>query len=583
MGDLVGNTANETFERLSEYTVWRGLEESAQRVPDKVAVVDGDRRFTYAKIRAESEKLAGALASLGFGKGSIAAVYLPNSVEQVIVFYALQKLGTAIAWVNPNYRESELSFILENSGAQSLFLFEEWGGFDCLSAALGLDGLPGLKHVVVARPRAGFASTDPRVVTLSDVAERGAALESAGDGEAPDGAAPDGDTSSDAVSPDDLSMLIFTSGTTALPKGAMIRHSQVVRAGFAYSLGVDATEDDIFIGFLPMSHSYGCGALLVQPFLLGATLVLLDRFSPEAAMALIEQEKVTLQYAAPAHYILELSHPSREDYDLSSLRAGMTAGQLAPAGLITRVEQEIGMYISSFLGSSEVGPGLSIILPYGTALDVRERAIGYPIPGTEAKIVNPATGEEMPHGEPGELVLSGWHVTQGYWRNPEETQNQIRDGWLHTGDLASRDGDGCFSILGRLKDCVNRGGFKVIPSEIESLLMEYPGIAEVCVVGTPNPVLGESVCACVVAAEGTGDVTLQKIREHLQGRLASFKLPDELLLLPELPRMPGGVKVNRYSAGGVVELASTSTEKQTLTRAAKDAETTAQGGGFSGR
>lgn len=551
------STASETFDRLSDYTVWQVLEESARRLPDKVAVVDGDRRLTYAEVLTESARLAGALAARGLGKGDVAAVYVPNSAEQVTVFYALQKLGVAIAWVNPNYRETELRFILENSGARSLFLFREWAGFDCLSAAVGLGGLPDLEHIVVARPGDGFASADARVVTLPAV------LAGAGD---EGGADSQTGTAAGDVSPDDLSMLIYTSGTTAQPKGAMIRHSQVVRAGFAYSLGVDTTEDDILIAFLPMSHSYGCGALLLQPFILGATLVLLDRFSPEAAFALIEREKVTVQYAAPAHYILMLSHPSRGDYDLSSLRAGMTAGQLAPAGLITRVEQEMGIYISSFLGSSEVGPGLSIILPYGTPLDVRERAIGYAIPGTEARIVSPTTGEVMPDGEPGELVLSGWHVTQGYWKNPEETAKQIQDGWLHTGDLASRDGEGCFSILGRLKDCVNRGGFKVIPSEVEALLLDHPGVAEVCVVGTPNPVLGESVCACIVAEEGTDDLTLQGIREHLQGRLAQFKLPDELLVMPEFPRMPGGVKVNRYSAGGVVELASSSTEKQTLTR-----------------
>lgn len=562
----MGNTASETFVRLSGYTVWRVLEESAQRLPDKVAVVDGDRRLTYAQILEEGEKLAGALASIGLGKGSIAAVYLPNSAELVTVFYALQKLGTAIAWVNPNYRETELRFILENSEARSLFLFHQWAGFDCLSAALSLDGLPNLEHIVVARPGESFASVDARVVTLEELTGAGAASLRNGTADAQEV-----DTPAYDVSPDDLSMLIYTSGTTAQPKGAMIRNSQVVRAGFAYSLGVDATEDDVFIAFLPMSHSYGCGALLVQPFILGATVVLLDRFSPEAAFALIQREKVTLQYAAPAHYILELNHPGRGDYDLTSLRAGMTAGQLAPAGLITRVEQEMGTYISSFLGSSEVGPGLSIIHPYGAPLEARERAIGYPIAGTEARIVSPATGEEMPTGEPGELLLRGWHVTQGYWRNPEETTEQIRDGWLHTGDLAGRDENGCFSILGRLKDCINRGGFKIIPSEIESLLLEHPGIAEVCVVGTSNPVLGESVCACVVTTPETATVSLRELREHLQGRLASFKLPDELLLLPEFPRMPGGVKVNRFGTGGVVELAAGSTEKQTLTRSTGNA------------
>jgi len=563
----VGKAAADTFERLNGHTVWRVLEESARRLPEKVAVVDGDRRLTYSQVLAESERLAEALASRGLAKGDIAAVYLPNSAELVTVFYALQKLGVAIAWVNPNYRETELRFILENSGARSLFLFREWGGFKCLAAAASLEGLPRLENIVVARGGEAPVPGDERVVALEEVAARAAAPARLGE----NGTRAEG-RPVDTVAPDDLSMLIYTSGTTAQPKGAMIRHSQVVRAGFAYSLGVDTTEDDVLIAFLPMSHSYGCGALLVQPFILGATLVLLDRFSPEAAFALVQQEKVTIQYAAPAHYIMELSHPSRGDYDLSSLRAGMTAGQLAPAGLITRVEEEMGVYISSFLGSSEVGPGLSIILPYGSPLDVRERAIGYPIAGTEARIVNPATGEEMPTGEPGELVLSGWHVTQGYWHNPEETAQQIRDGWLHTGDLASRDEHGCFSILGRLKDCVNRGGFKIIPSEIEALLLEHPGITEVCVVGTPNPVLGESVCACVVTAEDSEALTLQEIREHLKQRLASFKLPDELLLLPELPRMPGGVKVNRFSAGGVVELAATSTQKQILTRASTDAK-----------
>jgi acyl-CoA synthetase (AMP-forming)/AMP-acid ligase II len=359
-------------------------------------------------------------------------------------------------------------------------------------------------------------------------------------------------------------MLIYTSGTTALPKGAMIRQSQTVRAGFAYSLGVDATEGDVFIGFLPMSHSYGCGALLVQPFILGATVVMLDRFSPERAFALIEQERVTVQLAAPAHYIMELDSAARSRYDLSSVRAGLIAGQIAPPGLITRVEREMGIHIASFLGSSEVGPGFSIILPYPSPLDVRERAIGYPLVGTEAKIVNPATGEELDAGESGELVLRGWHVTQGYWNNPEETAHQIRDGWLHTGDLAMRDADGCFSIMGRIKDCINRGGFKIIPSEVEAVLVEHPYVTEVCVVGTPNPILGESICACVVLDASAQDLTLAEIRGHVKGRVADFKLPDELLVLTELPRMPGGVKVNRYGAGGVVELATESEDKQTL-------------------
>jgi acyl-CoA synthetase (AMP-forming)/AMP-acid ligase II len=517
-------------------------------LPDKVAVIDGERRLSFAEVRGHSERVAAGLASVGLGKGDVVAVYMPNSIELVTVFYALQRIGAVIAWINPNYRESEVRFILENSGARALFLFEKWQGYDCLSAALNLDGLPGLGHIVVARAGGQTQVQDARVLRFEDLETLGSTVPGA------------------AAAPDDLSMLIYTSGTTSRPKGAMIRQSQVVRAGFSYSLGVDATEDDVFIGFLPMSHSYGCGALLVQPFILGATLVILNHFSPEAAFALIEREKVTLQLGAPAHYILELSHAKRQHYDLSSLRAGLIAGQMAPAGLITKVEQEMGVHIASFLGSSEVGPGLSIILPHPSSLEVREQSIGYAIYGTEARVADPSTGQELAVGEAGELVLSGWHVTEGYWNNPEETAGQIRDGWLHTGDLVMRDDDGCFRILGRLKDCINRGGFKIIPSELEALLVDHPGVAEVCVVGTPNPVLGESICACVVTDATTGEISLDEVRRDLQKRVAPFKLPDELLVLSELPRMPGGVKVNRYGPGGVVELATESQAKQIVSR-----------------
>lgn len=548
-GSPIESTLSATLEELSHSTVWQVFERTADRIPDKTAIVDGDIRLTYSQVRDEASRLADALSVLGLTKGSVAAVHLPNATELVTLFFALQKMGVVIAWVNPNYREKEVRFILEDSGAQTLFLFEEWYGYGCLAAVLSLEGLPELRTIVVARPTDDFATDDERVMTLSDVVAAGGS-----------------EPSSVTASPDDLSMLIYTSGTTALPKGAIIRQSQTVRAGFAYSLGVDATEDDVFIGFLPMSHSYGCGALLVQPFILGATLVMLDRFSPERAFELIEKERVTLQLGSPAHYIMELGSPFRGQHDLSSVRAGLIAGQIAPAGLITSVEQEMGIYITSFLGSSEVGPGLSIILPFPSSLEVRERSIGYPLPGTEARIVDPVTGAELAPGESGELVLRGWHVTQGYWNNPEETANQIRDGWLHTGDLAMRDEDGCFSILGRIKDCINRGGLKVIPSEIEAVLVQHPHIAEVCVVGTPNPVLGESICACVILDASVGHLTLADIRNHVKGRMADFKLPDEMVVFTELPRMPGGVKVNRYGAGGVVELAKSSTDKQTIRR-----------------
>lgn len=522
-------------------TLWDLLETTARRLPEKIAFVHGADRLTFAQLRDRAEALAGGLAGLGLGHGDRAAVYMPNSLELVTTFYALQRLGVVTVWINPAYRHKEVRFLLENSGAKAAFVFPSWGGIDHRDTVLELaPGLPALEHVVVV----GEPTVGPGRHRWSDLAA----------------AAPP--TGPCTVGPEDLAMFLYTSGTTGRSKGAMIAQSQAVRAGLSYALVVDAGEDDVLLGFLPMAHSYGCGACLIQPVVLGATLVILDRFRPEDAFALIEHEKITVQPGAPAHYLMELDHPRRGEYDLSSLRAGTIAGQIAPAGLIRRVEEEMGVYISSFLGSSEVGPGNSLLLPPGSSLELRERCVGAPIPGTEARVADPVTGEPCADGTPGELHLTGWHLMQGYWDNPEETRRQVVDGWLHTGDLAVRHPDGNYQILGRLKEWINRGGFKILPSELEALIVDHPRVAEACVVATPNPVLGESICACLRLSDGR--LGLHDLREFLKGRVADFKLPDELLVLDEFPRMPGGLKINRFGEGGLGELATTAPAKESL-------------------
>jgi acyl-CoA synthetase (AMP-forming)/AMP-acid ligase II len=276
-------------------------------------------------------------------------------------------------------------------------------------------------------------------------------------------------------------MLIYTSGTTGKPKGAMITQTQVVKAGWQYSLGVNAGSGDVFIGFLPMAHSYGCGSILVQPFLLLSSVVLMEKFDAKSAFELIEKEGITLQPGAPAHYLMELGHPRRNSYNLGSLRAGLIAGQIAPEGLITRVEKEMGVYITSFWGASEVGPGLGTINPYPSPLEIREKYVGRPIAGTRVRIVDSESRKELPDGEIGELTLSGWHVMKGYWKNPQETEKQIVDGWLFMGDLASREMDGYVRIYGRTKDLINRGGLKIYPTK--GIL--HPN-NQVCVVAKPT-------------------------------------------------------------------------------------------------
>jgi fatty-acyl-CoA synthase len=236
------------------------------------------------------------------------------------------------------------------------------------------------------------------------------------------------------------------------------------------------------------------------------------------------------------------------------LRAGYLAGQICPEEVIQWGEDR-NIYLSSSWGNSEVGPGAGTMCPFGTPLEVRKKSVGMPVPGMELKVVDQHTGKQVDAGEVGEMMVKGPNVLKGYWQNPEETEKQLeKDGWLHTGDLVSMDEKGFITMYGRSKDLINRGGLKIYPSELESLILQHPDVSQVCIVGTPNPVLGESICACVVPRGGAA-VSLKGIRDFLKNKVANNKLPDELSVVSDFPKMPGGVKIRKFGAGGVQELA----------------------------
>lgn len=521
---------------LESLTVGQILEEGAKAVPEKIAVVYGEQKKSYQELNEMANHLAASLFKMGYRKGDRVAIYMKSSIEFVVAFYALEKLGVVVAWLNPLYRMSEAQFILGNSGAKGVFVFREWNGYDYLDSITAIKNeLPSLEHIIVVGQGSGEG-----VLNFKELLDP----------------VPVKNYTPQQIDPkSDLAMLIYTSGTTGNPKGAMITHYQTIRAGWEYSQSVDATPEDIFIGVLPMSHSYGCGSTLIQPLLIHSTVVLVDEFNVEQVFKIIEKEKITLQFASPVHYILELNHPDIKQYNLTSLRAGLIAGQPAPEGLITLAEKELGIYLTSFWGASEVGPGIGIICPYPSDLDIREQYIGKPIEGTEVRVVDSATRTEIETESIGELILSGWHVLKGYWNNPEETQAQIVDGWLYTGDLVSKDQNGYYRIYGRTKDMINRGGYKIYPIELESLISDHPKVEQVCVVATPNPVLGENICACVVPMRGETP-TLTEIRETLEGKIAPHKLPNELCIMDDFPKLSGGVKLKKFGQGGVTELAA---------------------------
>ena len=529
---------------LENLALGQVLEKAAAESPGKVAIVDADKRITFSQLNKQAEALAAGLAEIGFKKGDRVAIYMKNSLELVTAFYALQKIGAIVVWLNAIYRMSEAQFILKNSEVKGLFIFSQWDGYNYLDEILKIKPeLPDLEQIIIAGN-----SQDQDVTTYGQLIDRGK-----------------GKTlPTVSIDPrEDLCMFLYTSGTTGKPKGAMITHYAAVRAGWEYSVGIQASSEDIFIGILPMSHSYGCGSILIQPIILQSTLVLMDKFDVENAFRLIEREKITLQLGAPPHYILELNHKKRSKYDIGSLRAGLIAGMIAPEGLITRVEKEMGIYLTSFWGASEVGPGLGTMCPYPSPLDIREKYIGKPVTDTQMRVVDPASREELPDGEIGELTLRGWHVMKGYWKNPEETRKQIVDGWLFMGDLASREEDGYFKIYGRTKDLINRGGYKINPYELESLIIDHPHVEQVCVVATPNPVLGESICVCLIPKPEKSP-GLNEIREFIKDKIAPHKLPDELCIMSDFPKLSGGVKIQKFGKGGLAERAKNDENREQI-------------------
>lgn len=525
-----------TYKNVENLNVGEMLERSSSIAPEKVAVTFKKDRVTYKALNERCNILGASLLGVGIKKGDRVSIYMSNCIELYVAFYALQKIGAIVAWANPTYKTQELMFILSNSQAKAIFIHKERNNFDYLTFVKGLrKNLPHLSYIISVGGGKGkgvFVYED----LLSKHRKRGLEKPYINIHQ-------------------DLSMLIYTSGTTGVPKGSMITHYQVIRGGYSYVDGAKATADDIFAGILPLTHSYGCGSILIQPILIQASVALLESFNAEEAFKTIESEKVTLQHGAPAHYIIEMNHRDIDRYDLSSLRAGYLAGQICPEEIIQWGEER-KIYLTSFWGNSETGPGAGTMCPFGSPLDIRQKFVGKAIPGTEIKAVDHETGKEIGTNAVGEMMVRGPHVLKGYWQNPNETKKQLeKDGYLHTGDLISIDQYGFIKIFGRIKDLINRGGLKIYPSEIESLISQYPKVEQVCIVGTPNPVLGESVCVCIIP-KGDQKISLMEIRDFLKNKVAKYKLPDELSIMSSFPRLPGGLKIKKYGKDGVQELAS---------------------------
>lgn len=519
------------------------LERSARLCPDKVALVYEDQRITYREVNEQTDALASALQRLGVKKGDRVCVALSNIPEIVYSFFAIAKIGGIVAWANPGYRTEELGFILRNSGAVAAIFHRELKGFDYLGMLRELRAdLPALQHIILYDA--------PDVAGVHDLSELmrkhvGQPFEK-----------PPIDIYNDLV------LFYNTGGTTGIPKAAAHTHYTAVMRGTNSIDILKNTADDVTLAVLPIYHPFGGAMCLVLAIATQQKIVLMPEYNPERALQLIEQEGVTIHHAAPTHIILETRLPNFGKYDISSLRTGFAAGFAWPPEVFDRAKKEMGLDLVHMWGMAEIG-GTGIVCTPEEGIERRNTCIGRPVEGV-VKVVDPETGVEVGPNEPGEMLFRG-PIMKFYWNNPEETAKSFdAEGWLHTGDLVVRDEEGYLKIVGRAKEQINRGGLKIVPNELEALLIKHPKVKEVCVTSTPNPVLGESICACIVPMSMEDKPSLQEIREFLKDKLAAYKLPEELCIMETFPRLAGGVKLRKFGPGSVQELATNDETRERL-------------------
>lgn len=507
---------------MSFTTVGSLLEVNLRDNPDKEALVFGDRRYTYRQMGEKVDGLAEALVRLGVKKGDKVAVDLPNWPEFVFSYFAITRIGAVMVMVNTRYRSTEVKHILRDSDAVAVIIPAEFDGFRYPPMIRELRSeLPYLQHIIVV----GGTPDTEGVLCFDELLGQWSG-------------APVNEVQIDPI--EDLALIMYTSGTTGVPKGAMITHFNLVRNSEVNSVPYEFTPDDVFLVLVPASHIIGLFCL-TSVFLSHAKVVLVDVFKAEPVLRIIEREKVTVQHAVPTIFTLELANAAK--YDISSLRTGMMAGASCPPELLRRLI-DLGFQVHVGFGMTETAGGL-MNTRFSDDLEARTQTVGKPVEGVQVKFVDD-NRRELPPGQPGEMAIKSYGRMKGYYKNPEATAAAIdEEGWFYTGDLGYLDERGYVRIVGRKKEMVIRGGFNIYPAEVEGLLYTHPKVLEVAIVGVPDSVLGEKTCACIRPRDGV-ELTEEEVKEFCRGKLADFKVPDYVRFMETFPLTPTG-KI--YKAG----------------------------------
>ncbi len=489
-------------------SLYQMLERALARDPEREAITFNEQRWNYAQMDREVARIANGLAAQGLRQGERVVLFVGNRPEFVFVLYALQKLGVISVPVGTREQGPGLAYIVNQCGARGIVFDDELA--ERIPAA---DAAPGL---ALRLPVSGLASLDGPAVAPAITRE------------------------------EDCACILYTSGTTGNPKGAMLTHLNVAHSVIHYEVALKLGRDDRGALAVPASHVTGLVALITTMVHVAGTLVIVAEFKAPAFVELIARERITYSLMVPAMYQLCLLQPTFRSLDLSSWRVGGYGGAPMPVPTVQALAQAVpGLTLVNCYGSTET-TSPATIMPLGLSA-VHNDSVGIAVPCADIRVIDDE-GRELPAGASGELLIGGPMVVPGYWDNPEATAKGFIDGCWRSGDLGSVDEQGLVRIFDRIKDMINRGGFKIYSVEVENVLMGVPGVVEAAVVGFPCEVLGERVHAYLYAPNAQADA--DAVRAHCAARLADYKVPEKVMFVDKpLPRNANGKLLKRALRG----------------------------------
>ncbi|HEY3790774.1 MAG TPA: class I adenylate-forming enzyme family protein [Bradyrhizobium sp.] len=490
--------------------IWAMVTQAAARRPDGEALVCGDSRMTWREVAQRSAGIAAGLQTRGVQRGDRLALLLGNRIEFALVMFAAARLGAVTVLLSTRQQKPEIAYALNDCGAVMI-----------IHEASLAERLPDAADVPELKVR--IAIDDSRRSAFADLA----------------GAAPLAGHAE--VGEEDTAMILYTSGTTGRPKGAMLAHCNIIHSAMVFVACMELTGSDRSIAAVPLAHVTGVIANIMTMVCCGGTLIIMAEFKAAAYLAVAARERVTYTVMVPAMYNLCLLQPEFDHYDLSNWRIGGFGGAPMPVATIERLDAKIpGLKLINCYGATET-TSPSTIMP-GELTAAHIDSVGLPCPGAEIVAVD-VGGHEVPRGEIGELWIRSGSVIKGYWNNPAATAENFTGGFWHSGDLGSIDVENFVRVFDRQKDMINRGGLKIYSAEVESVLAGHPGVVESAIIAKPCPVLGERVHAVIVARDG---VSSEVLRVWCAERLSDYKVPETMALISEpLPRNANGKVLKR--------------------------------------